>query len=148
MDKHPDYCLTCLPLPQQRCEDCEVVEGRPDGYVNMKTWGVEMAYKKVCNCCGKGLEDDLFTFLYGRYYCFSCGENSKVAAREGKINPAELIRDRRKELEDKVRKAVSEFQDEVDLAVTGIQVEFVDVSTIGGRYQTMMGHVKVTLEDL
>ena len=52
MDKYPDWCLTCLPLPQQRCEDCEVVEGWPDGYVFFKTWRVNMNMWK-CPYCGQ-----------------------------------------------------------------------------------------------
>ncbi len=61
---------------------------------------------------------------------------------------AQFIRDKRAELEGKVVKAVKEFQDEVELAVTGVDVKFVDTSTLGGRYETRLAGVKVTLEDL
>ena len=35
MDKYPGWCETCLPLPQQSCNDCDWYDGRPDGYIRM-----------------------------------------------------------------------------------------------------------------
>ena len=38
--KWMDFCETCLPLPQQQCDECDWDDDldRPDGYIHEKTW--------------------------------------------------------------------------------------------------------------
>ncbi len=62
-------------------------------------------------------------------------------------SPAQHIRDRRKVLENKIRQAVEEFKAEVDLAVTHVNVNFVETTTVDGKYETQITGVRVTLED-
>ena len=33
--KYSGWCPTCLPLPQQSCDDCDMLDGVPDGYIRM-----------------------------------------------------------------------------------------------------------------
>ncbi len=63
-------------------------------------------------------------------------------------SPGHFIRDRRKVLEGKIRQAVQEFQDEVCLNVTGVEVGFAYTHSIGGKQETHVTGVKVTLEAL
>ncbi len=51
-------------------------------------------------------------------------------------------------MERKIGEAVEKFQERTGLGIKHIDIEFVDTSNIGGKHETCISGVKVTLEDL
>ena len=66
----------------------------------------------------------------------------------GLPKPAKQIRDARNELEDEVRESCLRFVERTGLAVTGISVEFMENTTFGGDFETLLTAVRVTIEDV
>ena len=66
----------------------------------------------------------------------------------GLPKPAKQIRDARNELEDEVRESCLRFVERTGLAVTGINVDFMETTSIGKKFETSLQSVRVVFEDV
>jgi len=73
-------------------------------------------------------------------------ENCSIVS--SKNNPMNKIRKSRKELENKIREACKDFTEETGAAITNVDVDLTEVTSVGGGpMETVINYVKVEIGD-